>query len=197
MNDTQSSNTPPSRFKKVKRVLWISSCALFFLIVVSSLSEQPKEQAQTNSTSSAGDMSSSEQVYKINEEVNSSDVVWKVTSARDRGDTLKSNESKYPSIQKSKTTTGRFVEVIYTLENLQKDSTYVLVPQLVDNTGREFSQSTDTFAWVPEGENLSMFSSLQPNLKKEFTTIYEVPVDASGLQLKVGTIRSRLIDLAL
>lgn len=189
MNDTQSSNTSLEKPKKRKKWLWIGLGALLLIIIASS--------SGGNDGDSKNNEASTNKVYTMNEEVNSRDVIWKALNVRDRGNTLKASESRYAAIAKNKTTAGRFIEVKFSVENRQKDLASITDPKLVDSTGREFTTSSDTSEWVPEGKEFYILSNLQPNVPKEFIVIYEVPADASGFKLKVGTLKPQLIELGL
>ena len=189
MNDTQSSNTSLEKPKKKKKWLWVLAGAVFLLVIISA--------SGGGDGDSKTDQASSDKVYAMNEEVNSRDVIWKAIKVRDRGNTLKASESRYAAIAKTKTTAGRFIEVTFSVENRQKDLASITDPKLVDSTGREFTSSSDTSEWIPEGKEFFLLSNLQPNLPKEFIVIYEVPADASGFKLKVGVIKPQLIELGI
>ena len=60
--------------------------------------------------------------------------------------------------------------------------------ELVDNKGRAFIRATDVMEWIPEDQELFLISNLNPNMPQQFTDIYEVPADATGLKLKVGDL---------
>ncbi len=148
-----------------------------------------------NSNSSNGDTKN--KVYALNENVPSGDVVWKITTVKDRGTSLLAKDSRYPTISKTKTTAGKFVEITIQMENTGKDLASITTPTLVDNQNREFTSSSDVSEWVPEGKDLFLLSNLQPNLPKEFVVIYEVPPGATGLKIRVGVIHPQLIDLGI
>lgn len=127
-------------------------------------------------------------VYAVGENARVGDVRWKLLSARSRGNTLKASESRYAVIAKSKTTPGSFVEITMEVENLGTDMKTVTNLTLVDAKGREYTSSSDTSDWVPEGKELFLLSNLNPNVPQQFVAIYEVPADASGLKAKLGDL---------
>ncbi len=141
--------------------------------------------------------STKDMVYAVNQPVTSGDVVWQVTKVRNRGTSLLAKESRYAAIAKTKTTTGSFIELTISIENKGKDLASITTPTLIDNQNREFTSSSDTSEWVPEGLDLFLLSNLQPNLPKQFVVIYEVPAGTTGLKAKVGVLRPQLIDLGL
>jgi hypothetical protein len=139
--------------------------------------------------------------YAINENVRVGDVRWKLVSARDRGAVLKGRESNYPSITKDKTSSaGKYVELTIEVENLGKDLKSVSNLKVIDSKGREFTSSSDVSDWVPRDKGLFLLSSLNPNIAKQFTDIYEIPVDGAGLNVRVGDLSflgTDYVDIAL
>lgn len=168
---------------------------LFILIGV--ISAAGGGDSNTTTENGSEKQSTKDAVYAINQDVPSGDVVWKITSVRDRGTSLLARESRYPTIAKTKTTPGRFIELTVVIENKGKDLASITTPSLVDSQNREFTSSSDTSEWVPEGKDLFLLSNLQPNLPKEFVVIYEVPAGTTGLKAKVGVLRPQIIDLGI
>lgn len=148
-----------------------------------------------------GDGSQSEvakdKIYGVNEPVPSGDVVWQVMGVKDRGTSLLAKDSRFAAIATTKTTSGKFIELTIAIENRGKDLASITTPVLVDSENREFTSSTDTTEWVPEGADLFLLSNLQPNLPKQFVVIYEVPAGSTGLKARVGVLRPQMIDLGL
>jgi hypothetical protein len=141
--------------------------------------------------------STKDTLYTINQDVPSGDVTWKISAVKDRGTSLLAKDSRYPTISKTKTTAGKFVEITIQIENRGKDLASITTPTLMDSQNREFTSSSDVSEWVPDGKDLFLLSNLQPNLPKEFVVIYEVPPGAAGLKAKVGVIHPQLIDLGI
>ncbi|MGB5050427.1 MAG: hypothetical protein WBO46_15895, partial [Caldilineaceae bacterium] len=104
------------------------------------------------------------------------DVRWNVREAEDMGNELKS-DNQFVS---PKSTTGRFIRVRFEVENRSRDQLSFGGIPLRDATGREFVASSDAFFWIPDGENC-IFETLNPNVTKNCTVIYEVASDATGL----------------
>ena len=105
-----------------------------------------------------------------------------------RGGVLKASESRYPSIAKPKMTNGRFVQVTVEVKNLSKEMVSAGSLRITDDKGREFISSSETSEWVPEEEDMYILDNLNPNISSSFTEIYEIPMDATGLKLKVGDL---------
>jgi len=185
MNEAKVSPQPPK--KKMKwwwqTLIWIGG-VFILLIVVGIIAGAGKP----SNTSTKNTNANNQQVYAINQDVRVGDVRWKLLNAKNRGNTLKASESRYATIAKDKTTPGKFVEITMEVENLGSDMKTVTNLTLVDSKGREYTSSTDTSEWVPEGKELVLLTNLNPNVPQQFVDIYEVPVDATTLQAKVGDL---------
>lgn len=127
-------------------------------------------------------------VYSINQDVRVSDVRWKLVNARDRGNILRASDSRYSIIAENKTTSGKFVEVTMEVENLGSEMKSVSSLKLIDNKNREFIPASDVSEWIPKEKEMFLLSNLNPNMPQQFTDIYEIPIDAIGLKIKVGDL---------
>jgi len=117
---------------------------------------------------------------------------------KDRGNKLLAKDSRYSVIAKDKISSGRFIEVKLVVENRGKDLATITSPKLLDDKGREFTDiSFQVMEWIPENMGFYLLENLNPNLPKELIAFYEVPTDATGLQLKVGVWKPQLINLGL
>lgn len=141
--------------------------------------------------------STKDTVYAVKQVVPSGDVVWQIDEVKDRGASLLAKDSRYPTIAKTKTSAGKFIQLTISVENRGKDLASITTPTLVDSQNREFTSSSDVSEWVPEGADLFLLSNLQPNLPKTFVVIYEVPAGTTGLKARVGVIHPQLIDLGI
>jgi hypothetical protein len=150
-----------------------------------------------NASDSNSSGSTKDKIYAVNEVVPSGDIVWQVNTVKNRGSSLLAKDSRYAAIAKTKTTTGSFIELTFSVENRGTDLASITTPTLIDSQNREFTSSTDTSEWIPEEADLFLLSNLQPNLPKQFVVIYEVPAGATGLKARVGVLRPQLIDLGL
>ncbi len=175
--------------KKSHKGLWILLIIIAFAIIgmASTMggNESSNSSSQTNTTVQK---TNTQKTYAVGEDVRVGDVQWKLLSAKDRGNTLKASESRYATIATNKTTSGKFVEITIEVENLGSDMKSVTNLTLVDDKNREYTSSSDTSEWVPEGKELFLLSNLNPNVPQQFTAIYEVPADASALKVKVGDL---------
>ncbi len=177
-------------FMRHKILTAIGGIIVFFILVgiISAGGNKDDKPSESNTKNT---------IYSVNQEVPSGDVTWKITAVKDRGTSLLAKDSRYPTISKTKTTQGRFVEVSILIENKGKDLASITTPILVDSQNREFTSSSDVSEWVPEGADLFLLSNLQPNLPKTFVVIYEVPAGTTGLKARVGVIHPQLIDLGI
>jgi hypothetical protein len=134
----------------------------------------------------------------VGQDVRVGDVRWKVLSAENMGNTLKSDNQ----FTKPLKTSGFFVKVRFEIENLSKDMLSYGGADLVDDKGRTFKHSSDALFFIPQEEQSFILSNLNPNVPKTVTEIYEVSADATGLKFKAGDLKilgneEALIDLGL
>lgn len=126
-------------------------------------------------------------IYSINQDVEVGKARWKLLTVKDKGNILKGVESKYPTFQEDKTTTGKFIEITLEVENTGTiTESFWVPPNLVDEKGREFKPASEVYPWLPE-EQIG-FKELHPGVTQQFVWIYEVPTDAIGLKVKVKDI---------
>lgn len=67
----------------------------------------------------------------------------------------------------------------------------------IDNQNREFIPASDVSEWIPEEKEMFLLSNLNPNIPQQFSDIYEIPADATGLKVKVGNLSLWSKDEAL
>jgi hypothetical protein len=58
---------------------------------------------------------------------------------------------------------------------------------LTDQQGRRFENSSNVFAWIDDNETC-ILETLNPNLPKTCTDIYEIPTNAANPKLVVGDL---------
>lgn len=116
---------------------------------------------------------------KIGDKIDFDDASWVVTEVKDMGKKL---EARFI---KPATTEGRFVMVKFKLTNLAKKEVRMgEPPKIVDGAGREFGNFNRQAGYLPRELGRS-FEALQPDVTKEFGAIYELPADATKLELVV------------
>lgn len=191
-----SKEQKPKQKGKGRLALWIVG-GFVLLIVVIGIIGANSDSSNTN-TSSAN--KNTNQVYVADQDVRVGDIRWKLLLARDHGHSLKGSESKYPTFQDDKTSSGRIIEINMEVENLGSDQDLTTSVELTDSKGRDFS-SGSFYEWIPEDQSLTLVT-LNPNVTKKFRDYYEVPTDATDLKVKVGdlnpfTNKEALIDLGI
>lgn len=158
---------------------------------------QPEAQPAASATNAPPAATEAPKAAGVGEDVQVDEVRWKILEASDLGTTLKAKDQ----FTKDKTTSGRFVQVRFELENLSKDMLSFAGLDLLDAQGRTFKPSSDAFPFIPTEENC-VFENLNPNVAKTCTAIYEVPGNVAGLQAQVTDLKligsaSSLVDLGL
>ena len=133
----------------------------------------------------------------IGQDVKFDKVRWKITSAQDLGNKLKSGNE----LIDDKTTAGRFIKIRFEIENLSNDNLYFTDFDLVDDQNRTYKSSSDVLFFIPSDE-MCILQNLNPNIPKTCTSIFEVPANARNLKAQVndfGALFSKkvLIDLGL
>jgi hypothetical protein len=115
------------------------------------------------------------------------DSTWNVLSAHDIGQTLAGNAEW--SGEKRKTD-GRFVRVVFKMTNNTKDEKYVNVPELIDSKQRKVRILDDSGRFIDADYADPHLDKLPPGFSRTYCAIYEVPKDATGLNLVVPTLAS-------
>jgi hypothetical protein len=172
---------------KISKWLLIGGGLIVFIIILAILSGGEKKEEKVASTPE-----------KPITEVISGDIRFRLVEAKDLGNILRGKESRYPEWEKDLTTEGKFIKVEVLEENVGKISTYPKTPDIVDNQERQFSPSIEAFHWIPSEKDCGLGKELKPGFPPlSCVWIYEVPKDATGLKLKIGTIGVQYIDLGL
>lgn len=130
----------------------------------------------------------SPRIHRIGEDVRVGDVRWKVLSAMSRGKVLKASQSRYPSLDNDKTTSGYFFQVEIEVENMGTSLKSVSSLTVSDSQGRRYVASSSVSDWIPEGKDLFLLENLNPNIPYRFIDIYEVPDNAAGLMLEITNL---------
>ncbi|KPV53408.1 hypothetical protein SE17_09855 [Kouleothrix aurantiaca] len=164
----------------------------------SAAASQPEAQpAAASATDAPSAATEAPKAAGVGEDVQVDEVRWKILEATDLGKTLKAKNQ----FTKDKTTSGRFVQVRFELENLSKDMLSFAGLDLLDAQERTFKASSDAFQFIPT-EEACVLENLNPNVAKSCTAIYEVPANAAGLKAQVTDLKiigsdSSLVDLGL
>lgn len=154
--------------------------------------EQQSEQSQdtqeeSGSEETAGETEAedqqsqeAEETASIGEEVSVDDVSYKVTDA----ERLSQLEDPYgieePLI-------GNFMLVSFTFTNSGNSPATVsdIGMYLYDEEDNQYETDSDAGLYLPEDTSMFMLDRVNPGLSQEVQTVYEIPPDASGLELEV------------
>lgn len=135
--------------------------------------------------------------FGLGQNVKVGEIRWKITGAKNLGQTLKSDNQ----FIKEKSTSGRFVQVTFEIENQSKDLKTFAGLDVVDKQGRVYKASSDALAFIQE-DTRCILENINPNIVKSCLVIYEMPQDATGLKAKATDLmllgmQEKLIDLGL
>lgn len=115
--------------------------------------------------------------HTVGEKVSFDDSDWIVLDARDIGSVLPAG-----AFTESKRSEGKFVYVRFKVTNKTlKQEAVLFTPAILDEKGRRFEEMDSTLLYLPDGEVSMTMEALPPGLPKTFSSIFEVPTDASGL----------------
>ncbi|MCK9578949.1 MAG: DUF4064 domain-containing protein [Methanoregula sp.] len=176
--------------EKTKGWIWLVIGLIIFALIIA-VGAKKENKTENNPTDAQTEQTEENKTptVKVGEDLRIGDVRWKVLTAENKGSTLKSNNL----LVDNKTTVGRFVMVVFEVENLGNEAKTLSVLKLYDKTGKTFVPITNTAFFVPEGEKTLVFETINPNVPKQYVAIYEVPNEMGGskvenLMLKVGDL---------
>jgi hypothetical protein len=135
---------------------------------------------------------------RVGESLKLDDSTWTVIDVKDVGKKVEPNTA----FAEPKETAGRFVLVRYKVTNTQKKAESVLEPpKLVDDKSRETERMTSEALYVPPKTQTLGIEMLEPNVEREYATIFEATPDAKGLKLQIRGLgllgEKRLVELGL
>jgi len=132
----------------------------------------------------------------VGADVKIGDITWKVLSAKDAGNVIKSNNQ----FIKDATTSGTFIVARYQVTNGGSKEVFYQAPDLLDSAKRKFGSSTDVYFFIPDDERCFL-QKLNPGITKTCQAAYEVPADAKGLTAQITGLGllsgSAQVDLGL
>lgn len=120
----------------------------------------------------------------LGEAVTAGDVSWTITEARKVTELDK-------DLPPPKPRSGNFVTVNFTVENISEEPFTLTGGEmtLLDNEGRTFpAEAALNSGYMPHDKNIlfNEKSLMEPGMSQEGEVHFEVPVEASGVVLKVG-----------
>lgn len=107
-------------------------------------------------------------------------ILWRIISVKDWGKEITGNE-QVPDGR----TEGRFVRIVVKVKNNSTKTFHPSEPILVDSNNREYHSWGRSWEFIPIEQTFS-FEGLQPQSQRQYTVIYDLPSDASGLMLKAS-----------
>lgn len=147
-----------------------------------SFTELPSEEVTEEEVVNSAEQGTKENPWPVGTEVRGGEIIWKILSAQDMGNTLRSTNMFY----EDKTTTGKFIKVKAIIKNIGTDTvdTTFLTFKILDSNFREFSELAESFAYIENEDVLEVIEEINPGMEKEYTFIFEVPSDAEGFMFE-------------
>jgi hypothetical protein len=130
--------------------------------------------------------SSASTIYSMQRDVSlSNQVIWNVIGVIDRGNELSASQKRFYKKGYAFVTSGKFIQVTVQVENVSGETRGgVDNPKIVDSQGIAFDDPEGYDDWIPEGQKWSLVT-LEPNIRRQFVIIYDLPLYAKGLKLQV------------
>lgn len=112
---------------------------------------------------------------------------WTVLSVNPMGSTIKSQHPKLDDL----TTSGHFVFVCCTVENLTDEASVVPPIILIDNKDRRFSPIDlgRVRHYLPKDYNPIQADQIQPGLSKKICAVFELPKDVTPATIEIYPLR--------
>lgn len=123
-------------------------------------------------------------VPAIGQDVMVDEVRWRILTAEDMGNLI-TDDNQFTDDLK---TSGKFIKMRFEIENRSKDMLSFIGLDLIDNQGRSYTSSSNTYMFIDDSE-MCILENLNPNITKTCTHIYEVPLDAAGLNANAGDLK--------
>lgn len=120
------------------------------------------------------------QSQAIGEEVKTGDIIWNITEVQDLGIRLESGTG----IDYLEAEEGKFIGLIFTVENVGSESKYIYDLNVVDSAGRKFPICLPGFAFFSPVEACAL-EEVFPGLKRKLSASFDVALDSEELLLEV------------
>lgn len=178
-----------SEDKKEKKPIWKRWWLWAVVILVLLIAACSNGGNKDNNNSGSGSTNSEATTYGLNQEAPAGDLSFTVNSV--------SKKKTIGSAYTSKTSqSGTYALIDVTVKNSGKDTITIdsSLFSIVDNQGREFKYSTDgQTAYTMAGAENFFLKQIQPGLSVTGVVVFELPEDATGLQLiaRAGVFSSK------
>jgi hypothetical protein len=114
----------------------------------------------------------------VGDTVKFKDSEWVVIEARDLGQKLRGGNFSEP-----KNTEGKFIYIRFKVTNTTNEEEAILfTPGIKDSKGRKYEEMDDTALYLKDNEESMTLEQLPASLPKTFSSIFEVPTDATGIE---------------
>lgn len=111
------------------------------------------------------------------EGIDVNDVRWTMLQAVELGSSLESESDVVDDL----VATGRLIGVRFQVENLGDEPLTVVGMAVMDDQGREYAYLGEALPFIVD-EEACQIEELEPGAEITCTALYDVPLDASGLQ---------------
>lgn len=127
---------------------------------------------------SAGSIASAQtKTYMFTQPVTVGNFEYKIVRGIYRGQRLESTNQFEPS----RTTAGKYIEVIFTVKNLGKDpNAFDDTGGVIDSLGRKFGEIDGNDLFVAKENYCSYVDEIQPTFTRTCSAIFEVAADSKG-----------------
>lgn len=163
--------------------------AFIVLIIIVVAASSSNKSGNTNSsaqnTSASSAAQSSNNTGQVGQPIRVGDIQWTVQSPKKQA-TLNSGNQFLSPVKAN----GTFVVISLTAEEVGNQMGTVDPSQLkvIDSKGRQFSLSEDGNVVMAIGsDKWIIYSQINPNVPKNFTGVFDVAADATGLKLQINS----------
>lgn len=151
-------------------------------IIGSAMGGENSDQGINNSTVATDENSAAKTdkdvVYTVNEDVMIDDLKIRVINVKSLGNSISQ------SFGEPITTQGNFIRVDFEVENMGNEGQYMGDMEIVDSENRVFGESDKKYSIL--GDAAEFFDKLNPNVKTNYSSVFDVAGDAKGLKLKTN-----------
>lgn len=167
---------------------WLGIIIVGLIVISIAMGGDDEGATTTSSSSSSGSETKADEkkeekkVYGVGQEVKVKNLTYKVNSVEES----KLIEKQYLDPIK---TDGKFIIVDVTVGNQDKEARFVdgEMFRLVDKDGTEFSTKSEADMYINDGDLGFFLQEINPKMSKTGKVAFEVPADATDLQLQVSS----------
>lgn len=176
------------RHKIITGILVLILVSIFGGILSGGSDPKSRETSTANSSDSFEEKDKGI-THSINEDVEIGNLKIRVFNVENLGNSISQSFGEPIKTQ------GNFIRVDFEVENLGKEGEYMGDMKIVDSSNREFSESDNKFSIL--GDDANFLDKLNPNVKTNYSSVFDVATDAKDLKLKVNGFGLFNTDYAL